>query len=154
VAVCLPPALNKFSATEAQRSALQALEAHVFDQRVFQYCSQDVARFLRTAIKAPVGVRACAVPVHCSCTTAGAQLDSDKCHSNCQELACDSKNCPGILRRTSKLDINSCFCSRAEACGVTSPRSDDPVMCRDWLTPTATPLGAIVSSEPPLPLQP
>jgi hypothetical protein len=136
--VCLPAALNAFSGSDVQKTALHSLEGHAFDQRVFQYCSKEVATFLRTAIKAPVGLRACAVPVHCSCTTKGAQLDSDKCHAECPEIACDAKNCPGLLRRNSKLDTSTCFCSRADACGVTAPRAEEPKLCHDWSTPTGT----------------
>jgi hypothetical protein len=133
--VCLPAQLNKFFASELQRTTLDTLDAPAFDQRVFQYCSQEVSRFLRTAIKAPVGLRACAVPVHCSCTTKGAQMDSDKCHSDCPEVACDAKNCPGLLRKNGKLDASTCFCSRADACGTIAPSSDRANMCHDWLTP-------------------
>jgi hypothetical protein len=134
VPVCLPPELNVALADGEVRSGLSALDARVFDQRVFDYCSQDVARFLRTTIKAPVGFRACAVPLHCECTTKGALRDSSACHADCQDVACTQKNCPGVLWKHSKLDTAVCRCSRSTACGTVSPVAESHAVCHDWAT--------------------
>lgn len=139
VAVCLPAELNNMLASGEVQSGLSALDAHVFDQRVFEYCSQDVARFLRTTIKAPVGLLACAVPIHCSCTTTGALQDSTVCHEPCDDVACTKRNCPGVLWRHGKLDTSVCRCSRATACGAVEPAAEQPGVCRDWLTPITDP---------------
>lgn len=137
VAVCLPAALNGMLASGDTLSGLSALDARAFDQRVFQYCSEDVATFLRTAIRAPVGLFACAVPIHCECTTKGALDDSGVCHSDCDEIDCTKKNCPGVLWKGAKLDTSVCQCTRATACGTVSPGAERPAVCRDWATPVS-----------------
>ncbi len=135
VAVCLPPDLNTTLAAGEVRTGLSALDARVFDQRVYQYCSQDVARFLRTAIVAPIGIRSCVVPVDCECTTKGALRDSDACHTDCEDVTCTTQNCRVVLWRPSKIDASECRCSRATACGSTEPVAERHGVCRDWLTP-------------------
>jgi len=139
VAVCLPPELNGELASAEVRTGLSVLDARVFDQRVFQYCSQDVARFVSTAVKAPLGLRSCALPIHCECTTKGALHDSYACHSTCEDVACSSRNCPAVLWRHTEIDTAACRCSRATACGNTAPDAERPGVCRDWLTPTHLP---------------
>src|SRR4051812_8615388 len=47
VAACLPAGLNRITGSDEQRVALQSMEERSFDQRVFRYCSGDVAGFLR-----------------------------------------------------------------------------------------------------------
>jgi hypothetical protein len=136
VAVCLPAELNSMIAAGEVQTKLHTLDERTFDQRVYQYCSQDVARFLRATIKAPIGLRACAIPLHCECTTKGALRDSTACHSDCKDVACTKKNCPAVLWRHSKLDASVCYCSRSSACGAVSPLAGHPAICRDWLTPT------------------
>jgi hypothetical protein len=137
VAVCLPPELNGVAAVGQVRSALSTLDTHDFDQRVFQYCSQDVARFLRTTIRAPVGLRACAVPLTCECTTKGAVHDSPVCHAPCEDVECTRQNCPAVLWNGANLDASACRCSRASACGAVAPVAERPGVCRDWLTPVS-----------------
>jgi len=136
VAVCLPAALNGTIASGEQQIALAALDARTFDQRIFGYCSQEVAPFLRAAIKAQARVRlaACAVPVSCECTTKGTERDSAACHTECAEVACDPRSCRAVLQASSKLDMSSCGCSRAAVCGDVQPPEDAPRLCRDWLT--------------------
>ena len=46
VAVCLPAALNTWTASEEQRVALVAMKPRVFDPRIFQHCSTAVAGFV------------------------------------------------------------------------------------------------------------
>jgi hypothetical protein len=140
IAVCLPAELNRATARDDQQLKLESLEPRVFDQRVFQYCSKDVARFLRSAIRVPARlVLACAVPITCTCTTKGTQADTNLCHSECNDVACDAKNCPSVLRKDEKVDLQSCFCSRAETCGVVTPAVDAPALCRDWTRPATVP---------------
>lgn len=136
VAVCLPAALNARTASAEQRLALDALEPRIFDQRVYGYCSQTVAGFVRAAIKGHAGLKlaACTMPVRCDCTTTGTTRDSAVCHEPCAEIPCDDHKCPTILRRDAKLEIPACSCSRASACGLSSPPEEQPGLCRDWLT--------------------
>jgi hypothetical protein len=137
VAMCLPADLNRTTGNEEQRVALRSIEPRTFDQRVFNYCSQEVARFMRTAIKAQARVRlaACAVPVACECTTEGSRRDSPVCHSPCKEVACDDESCRALVRKDGKLDMSACNCSRASACGASAPEEAVAGLCRDWLTP-------------------
>jgi len=135
VAVCLPTELNPTTASDEQRVALRTLDARTFDQRVFGYCSQDVARFVRAAVKAQARVRiaACAVPVSCTCSTKGTRRDSPACRAPCPEVACEPKTCKAVIQKGSKLDMSACECSRASACGAVAPPEGEPVLCRDWL---------------------
>jgi hypothetical protein len=136
IAVCLPAELNRATASDEQELALQSLEPRVFDQRVYKYCSKDVASFLRSAIRVPARlVLACAVPIHCECTTKGTQADTNLCHAGCTDIPCDAKNCPSVLRKNEKIDLQSCFCSRASTCGDVTPAVDEPGLCRDWTRP-------------------
>ena len=133
--VCLPAPLNPKIASDVQMVARQALTTREFDQRVFKYCSQDVARFIRTTVKSRAkGVGSCAMPVRCECTTKGASRDSGVCHAPCPDVPCDEKNCPAVLWHGGKLDGTACTCSRATACGAVVPAEEDPGFCRDWLT--------------------
>lgn len=136
VDVCLPAELNVMTASPDQRVALDSLEPQLFDQRVFGYCSHDVADFLRTAIQARANVTlvACAVPLKCECTTQGTRHDSSVCHAGCDDIACDTTSCTAVLTADQKLGLSRCFCSRATACGLTVPASSTPGVCRDWLT--------------------
>src|SRR4051812_21736134 len=88
VAMCLPPDLNARSATSEQQVALQAMEARAFDQRVYNFCSGNVASFVRLAIKAHADLKltACVLPVMCDCHTEGATRDSDACHKPCTDV--------------------------------------------------------------------
>jgi hypothetical protein len=139
VDVCLPDRLNKMTGSVEQKLALSALAPREFDQHVYQYCSQEVAHFLRTTVKSrSKGVGACAVPVHCECTTKGAKRDSGVCHTKCPEVPCDAKNCPAVLWQGAKLDASACTCTRSTACGSVVPAEEDPGFCRDWLTTSIT----------------
>ena len=143
VAVCLPPELNGAIADGAQADALRAAEPRVFDQRVFQFCSQDVAGFLREAIRMPGHlVLGCASPVRCECGTTGTQIDSASCRSRCDEVACDGRNCSSVLGLGSRVDLASCFCSRATSCGSVAPAPDAPALCRDWTRPPPVSAGS------------
>jgi hypothetical protein len=140
VPMCLPPELNAAIATKEQQVALDAFEARDFNQRVFQFCSKDVAAFLRTWIRMPGHlVLACATPVRCDCGTAGTQLDTEVCHSSCNDTACSTRNCPSALNNEGAIDLTACFCSRASSCGAASPVTGTPAVCRDWThRPTST----------------
>jgi hypothetical protein len=135
-AACLPPALNRMTASDEQRVALDAMESRTFDQRVFNYCSRDVAGFVRLAIKsrARMKLSACLMPVECECRTEGAQRDSYSCRTPCVEVPCTEHNCRSVLRKGSKLQINACACSRTEVCGEVEPPDSEPGICRDWMT--------------------
>lgn len=140
-AVCLPPELNQSTASDVQRAALQDLDQREFDQRVFRYCSRDVARFVRTTIKLHSLLRlaACVQPVMCECTTKGTQRDSSVCRKPCTERACDDRNCPTVLRKGAQIDMSACTCTRASVCGVVAPQEEKPGLCRDWITSTKRP---------------
>jgi hypothetical protein len=143
IAMCLPPALNGAIAAGAQQAAaeLRAVEPRVFDQRVFQFCSKDVAGFLRSWIHMPGHLAlGCASPVSCDCSTGGTQIDSEVCRAPCDDVACDARNCAAVLGRDSKVDLSSCFCSRAASCGSVTPSVEAPPLCRDWMqAPASTP---------------
>jgi hypothetical protein len=130
---CLPPALNAMTSVGAQRVALASMDPRTFDQRVFGYCSQTVAAFVRLAIKAHADLKlaACLMPVECDCKTAGTERDSPTCHATCNPLPCTADNCDSVLRVDSKLDIAACACSRVTVCGVTQPPPAEPDLCRD-----------------------
>jgi hypothetical protein len=136
IAACLPAPLNRVTASDEQRVALQALSPRSFDQRVFRYCSAEVAGFVRLAIKAYASLKlaACIMPVKCECKTAGTQRDSNVCHSTCEDVPCSDKNCRSILRSGSKLEIAACSCSRTSICGESAPADEAPGLCRDWVT--------------------
>lgn len=136
VAVCLPPALNGAMAAGEQKLALSAIEPRVFDQRVFQFCSRDVAAFLRSSIRMPGRlVLGCRTPVTCDCATAGTQTDSEVCHAQCEDVACDTRNCTSVLDKESTVGLTSCFCSRVSSCASVEPSAEAPALCRDWLRP-------------------
>jgi hypothetical protein len=138
VAVCLPPELNGAIAATAQQVALRAAPPRVFDQRVFQFCSRDVAGFLRSSIRMPGHLAlGCASPVRCDCSTGGTQIDTEVCRSQCDDVACDARNCSSVVGRDSKVDLSSCFCTRATSCGSVTPSVDAPGLCRDWTRPPA-----------------
>jgi hypothetical protein len=135
VAVCLPAELNAEVATPDEQASLDALEPKAFNQRVYQYCSRTVADFMRTAIRLQAReVIACAVPLSCTCNTQGATTSSSTCRTGCKEVACDTANCRAVLRKSGHdalVTMGACFCSRASACGSTSPSHDTPGICRD-----------------------
>jgi hypothetical protein len=135
--VCLPAPLNPVTGSESERSVLGALASRAFNQEIFNYCGHDVARFARMAIKANAGslIGACAMPVSCECTTAGAQVDSSLCHSTCRDVGCAAENCSAVLRTGAKLDLSSCYCTRATACDESEPEDGTPSICRDWTAP-------------------
>lgn len=136
--VCLPADLNTTSASDEQRVAIQNMAPRDFDQRVFRYCSREVARFVRTTIKLHSILRlaSCIQPVMCECSTTGTRRDSASCRSPCPERACDDQNCPSLLRTDASIDMSMCGCSRATVCGMVAPHEDGPGLCRDKLTPT------------------
>ena len=137
-AVCLPPAANASLASASELVKLEQLGQREFDQRVYRYCSRDVARFVRSTIKlhSLLKVAACVQPVTCECTTKGTQRDSSVCREPCVDQVCDERNCPTVLRKGGKIDMSGCGCTRSSVCGVISPGEDDPALCRDWLTST------------------
>ncbi len=133
---CLPPGLNPSLGTEIDQRALKDMPASEYNQRVFKYCSEDVAEWLSLTVKSqlarfeqvPAGL-ACQ-PQECSCTTEGANVTYAPCEETCEERECDNKNCQPILRQGGILDLSSCLCSRTKACGFTSPPSNKPGICR------------------------
>lgn len=130
--ICLPPALNSTTASLEQHRELAAMAQRTFDQQVFRYCSENVAEFLRLAIKSrgsyPVD---CATPVECTCTTPGASFDSSQCRTPCADVPCSPETCFGIIRKDETIDSSACFCTRASACGSEAPEPEGPPLCRD-----------------------
>lgn len=143
IAMCLPSELNTATASSDQMISLRSIDAQTFDQRVYQFCSRDVAGFLRTMIRVPRQiVLACTLPVKCDCSTSGTKLDSPTCHTRCGEKPCDSHSCPFILRNTGQMDLDTCSCSRVSSCGTVAPAEDLPPLCKDWTPPVLeTPAG-------------
>jgi hypothetical protein len=133
--VCLPPSLNAATAAGDDQVSLEALAPREFDQRVYRYCSREVARFVRATIKVHSLLRlaACIQPVRCDCSTKGADRDSSVCQAPCVDRLCDDQNCPTVLRKGGKLDMSLCSCTRVSICSAVSPEEDAPPMCRDWL---------------------
>lgn len=129
VKACLPAELNDAIASPEQRSALAAMDARLYDQRVYRYCSGDVAGFVQGVILTQArSFMACGVPLSCECTTAGASLDSGACRTRCPDVACNAESCPDILY-TTVLDMGWCGCSRASACAASYPAADEPHVC-------------------------
>ena len=140
-AVCLPAQLNVAAASDVQRVALQAVEPREYAQRVYQFCSRDVARFVRSTVKlhSLLRISACVQPVVCECSTTGTERESPFCRTPCNDRACDETNCPTVLRQGAALDMTMCSCTRSTACGLTTPQVEEPGLCRDLMTPTKTP---------------
>lgn len=131
VPACLPPALNARIATGAQALALDTMPARDFDQRVYRFCSEDVAAFVRAVVRTQAKSRsACIVPVKCECTTAGARFETASCDVPCGDTPCTNETCHGVLRSDNSIDPSECLCTRAKACGTVVPDVDRRALCR------------------------
>lgn len=133
---CLPTSLNPSTANPAERQALNEMPQGQYNQRVFKFCSEDIAEWLSLTVKSqlarfeqvPAGL-ACQ-PHECTCGTEGATVTYAPCGESCDEKECDRSNCQPILRKGGILDVSSCYCTRTKACGFTSPPSSKPGLCR------------------------
>ncbi len=133
---CLPTGLNPSLGAEEDKQAINDMPQAEYDQKVFKYCSEDVAEWLSLTVKSqlarfeqvPAGL-ACQ-PQQCTCSTEGANVTYSPCEDGCDDRECSSDNCQPILRQGGILDLSSCICSRTKACGFTSPPSNKPPICR------------------------
>lgn len=133
---CLPAGLNPGLGAPEDKQALNDLSPSDYNQKVFKYCSEDIAEWLSLTVKSqlarfdevPAGL-ACQ-PQECTCSTEGANVTYLPCQQDCEERECSNQNCQPILRQGGILDLSSCLCSRTKACGFTSPPSNKPGICR------------------------
>jgi hypothetical protein len=136
VFACLPPSLNVKTGAPSDVDALGAMSQATYNQRVFEYCSVDVAGWLSLTVKSqlarleqvPAGL-ACQ-PYDCTCDTLGADDTYSPCESRCTEAECDDANCDPILRQGGIIELTSCTCTRTTACGFSTPAHDLPGICR------------------------
>lgn len=134
ISACLPSDLNLRLASPEQRDALSQLTSEQYNQRVFQYCSNDVANFIEDLIEQQQRPRdlqgLCMGPrIRCSCTTSGAQAQSSVCSAPCADRECDRDNCISLLRVGGIVDASACACSRVNACGSSTPASGEEPLC-------------------------
>jgi hypothetical protein len=134
ISTCLPPSLNMNIASPEQRDAITNMASAEYNQRVFKYCSENVAGFLNELIEEqqrPRDLRSmCVGPrIRCDCTTTGAHDQTPACSSPCAERECDANNCLPMLKVGGTIDAAGCSCSRVSACGSVTPASSDPPMC-------------------------
>ncbi len=134
VSACLPPDLNPHTSPPDQLDALERIPAAERNQRVFQYCSKNVAGFLDELIEEqqrPRDLRAmCMGPrIRCKCTTAGARDTTPACSSPCVDRECDRDNCLPLLKVGGLVDLAGCSCSRVNGCGSVTPGSSEPPIC-------------------------
>jgi hypothetical protein len=134
IAACLPPSLNPLTVTNEARPVLESMSNAEFNQRVYRYCSVDVASFLNEIIeeqqRPPELAAMCIGPrIRCSCSTAGATEQTPTCSAPCTDTTCERSNCSAILRVGGRVDASACSCSRARSCGEVTPTEGSPAMC-------------------------
>jgi hypothetical protein len=134
ISTCLPPTLNPITASAEQRDMLATLSSTQVNQRVFKFCSENVASYLNDLIEQqqrPRDLRAmCVGPrIRCKCSTKGAQERTAACSVPCADQECDRDNCQPLLKVGGAIDASGCSCSRVNACGSLTPASSDPPLC-------------------------
>lgn len=134
ISACLPPELNAKLATADQLSTLDAMPGDAFNQRVFKFCSDKVAGFLDDLIEEqqrPADLSSmCMGPrIKCSCTTSGAQGQTDTCSQPCEDKQCDKDSCVPLLKVGGGIDAAGCGCSRVNACGHPNPAEGEAPIC-------------------------
>ena len=70
-----------------------------------------------------VGVR---FPVSCECGTAGTQIDTEVCHSQCEDVASTTRNCPSVFDTDSTVDLTSLSALAPPAAGASRPHPRRP----------------------------
>ncbi|MBX3207459.1 MAG: hypothetical protein KF764_20595 [Labilithrix sp.] len=134
VSACLPPDLNPHTSPPDRREELDRIPSASLNQRVFKYCSENVASFLDDLIEQqqrPRDLRAvCMGPrIRCKCTTTGARDKTPACSSPCVDRDCDRENCLPLLKVGGGIEMAGCSCSRVNACGTVTPASSEPPIC-------------------------
>lgn len=134
ISACLPAELNAKLATADQLAALDAMPSDTFNQRVFKFCSNDVAKFLDDLIeeqqRPPDLESMCMGPrIQCSCGTSGAQGVTDTCSQPCADTECTKESCIPLLKVGGSVDTSGCGCSRVNACNGMTPAEGESPIC-------------------------
>lgn len=138
ISTCLPPSLNVNIVPPDQKDSLEALTDAEFNQRVYKFCSQNVAGFLDDLVgqqQSPRDLSAmCVGPrIKCECSTSGAHQQTAACSTSCVDQVCDASNCLPLFKVGGLVDATGCACSRVNMCGSLTPPSSDPPLCMNRL---------------------
>lgn len=131
---CLPPEMNRRTASPAQLEALEAMTDQSFGRRIFGLCSERVVDFVETVTRGQIGDRAAALclpgSVTCRCVPRRAWRDGEQCDYPCPEIDCTKATCAPVLRERETLYTDACVCSRVRSCGRDVPAAEESALCR------------------------
>ncbi len=132
IETCLPPRLNRATASEVERVAIEAMPATTYNRAVYDTCRDSVATFIQTLARTQVTSSAplCMTrPVTCRCAPREAWKDP-QCERTCPDIECTTQSCEPLLREKGTLYVDACVCTRVRTCGATVPGEDQPPLCR------------------------
>lgn len=136
---CLPPEMNRTTASPEQLAILDAMTDQTFGKRIFDLCSDRVADFVETIAREQIGERTAALcvprPVSCRCAPRRAWRDGDLCDQPCPEIECTKTSCSPLLRERETLYTEACVCTRVRSCGRVVPTDEEPALCRSSPAP-------------------
>lgn len=130
---CLPPSLNRTTASIDQRVAIDTMTDATYSKHVYDVCRDSVAHFIQTITRSQLGSESSPLcmtrPVDCHCAPRDATTDT-LCTRPCPDIECTRSSCEPLLRERGTLYVDACICTRARACGTAVPADGEPALCR------------------------